>query len=82
MCLFQANRTAYLVHKLINISDDPTLKEEVMVRTAGILYNTAFVILLTVGQMVRAVNVSAIGTSRVCSEVACLSDRNACLLLN
>jgi hypothetical protein len=28
---FQANRTADLVHKLVNIYDDPTLKEEVRV---------------------------------------------------
>ena len=33
MCLLQANRTADLVHKLMNISDDPKLKQEVMIRT-------------------------------------------------
>jgi hypothetical protein len=37
MCLFQANRTAHLVHKLMNIYDDPDLKEEVMVRNSEIL---------------------------------------------
>ena len=37
MCLLQANRTADLVHKLMNISDDPKLKEEVMIQTVDIL---------------------------------------------
>ena len=37
MCLFQANRTADLVHKLMNISDDLTFKEEVMIRSVEIL---------------------------------------------
>jgi len=37
MCFFQANRTADLVHKLMNISDDPNLKEEVIIPTVEIL---------------------------------------------
>jgi len=37
MCFLQANRTADLVHKLMNISDDPTLKQEVMVQTVETL---------------------------------------------
>jgi hypothetical protein len=36
--VFQANRTADLVHKLMNVSDDPTLKEEVMARTVEIIH--------------------------------------------
>jgi hypothetical protein len=38
MYLFQGNRTADLVHKLMNISDDPTLKEEVMTRTLILIH--------------------------------------------
>ena len=37
MCLFKAKRTADLVHKLMNISDDPNFKEEVMKQTVEIL---------------------------------------------
>jgi hypothetical protein len=37
MCVFQANRTADLVHNLMNIYDDPKLKEEVMIETLEIV---------------------------------------------
>jgi hypothetical protein len=37
MSFFQANRIAGLAHKLMNISDDPTLKEEVMILSVEIL---------------------------------------------
>jgi hypothetical protein len=52
MRVFQANRTADLVHKLMNIYDEQTLKEEVMLRTLETLQYTFLVIrvLLTVGQ--------------------------------
>jgi hypothetical protein len=38
MRVFQANRTADLVHKLMNTSDDLTLKQEVMLRTADLVH--------------------------------------------
>ena len=66
MCLLQANRTADLVHKLMNIFDDPKLKQEVMIRT---LENTIIHIygnIANSGQYVSAVTVAAIGTSTVC----------------
>jgi hypothetical protein len=36
--VFQANRTADLVHKLMNVSDDAALKEEVIARTVEIIH--------------------------------------------
>jgi hypothetical protein len=38
MYVFQANRTAYLVHRLLNVSDDLTLKKEVMIPALEVTY--------------------------------------------